>query len=147
MEDNRYQQANEETIEWAKITRKKMALRIGTLSLKDKRAVQKSVWNKSKDPDYKKLTKSLGANFKREYGQVIRINFRFVRHGIFFERGAGRRRALGTGANPWLFPILDPAIDALANQLAEKYADILSGEIKLTIPGIIAKRVKIAETK
>jgi hypothetical protein len=145
MEEDRYEEANESTIAWAKLVRKKMALRVGSLKLKDRRALQKNAWNKSKQPEYKPLVNSLGANFKREYGNIIRINFRFIRHGIFFERGAGRNRRLGTAPKPWLFPILDPAIDALAEMLAKNYADIVSGELKLTIPGIITKRVRIVE--
>jgi len=116
-----------------------------SLSLKDKRAIQKKMWNKAKDEEYKELVPSCGANFRRDYGQIIRINFKFSRHGIFFERGAGRNRRLGTRPKPWLAPILDPAIDQLADMLAKNYADILSGELKILIPGIISKRVQIKE--
>ena len=138
-----FEEANSEIASWAKLVRKKMAQRVGTLTLKDRRALQKAVWNKTKDTDYKKLINSIGASTRKTDGVVNRVNFRFARHGVYLERGAGRSRKLGTGAKPWIVPIVDPAIDALADLIANKYADIIVGEIKFSVPGIISRRVKL----
>jgi hypothetical protein len=42
-----------------------------------------------------------------------------------------------------LAPILNPAIDVLADLVAANYADAAGGNIKFFIPGIISRRVKI----
>lgn len=144
MEDaNRYDQINEEITAWAKLVRKKLVQRVGSLTLKDQRALQKAVWNKLKDKDYKPLAQSIGANTKKDFGQISRINFRFSKQGIFLERGAGRGRTAGKYAKPWIVPTVDPAIDQLADILAQEFADMSLGEIKFSIPGIISRRVKI----
>lgn len=143
MEQGRFDQANEDVASWAKVVRKRLAQRVGALTLKDRRALQKATWNRSKDPDYKKLINSIGASTKKVDGVVSRVNFTFSRQGIYLERGAGRRRTLGTGAKPWIAPIVDSAIDQLADLLATQYADIITGEIKFTVPGIISRRVKL----
>lgn len=145
---NKYDNANADATEWAKITRKKLALRIGSLTLKDRRAIQKSAWHKAKNEDYKKLQISLGTNFKRDFGQIYRINFKFRRHGIFMERGVGRHRPVSApkSAKPWLEPILNPAIDELADIITQRYADIIVGELKINIPGIISRRVRVGVT-
>lgn len=144
MEDlHRYDQANAAITDWAKLVRKKLVQRVGSLTLKDRRALQKAAWNKLKDPDYKPLAQSVGYNTKYDFGQISRINFRFSRQGIFLERGAGRNRRPGPHAKSWIVPVLDPAIDELADLLVEQYADVVSGEFKFTIPGIIGRRVKL----
>lgn len=139
---NRYDQANAEITAWARAVKKKMAVQVGTLTLKDRRALQKAAWAKAKNPEYKPLQASIGSNFRRDFGQISRINFSFSRHGIFLERGAGQGRK-GKGAKPWIVPTVDPAIDQLADLLVERFADVVAGEIKFTIPGIISRRVKI----
>lgn len=145
MEDaSRYEKVNDEITAWTKLVRKKLVQRVGSLTLKDKRALQKAAWNKLKDKDYKPLVQSIGANTKKEFGQISRINFRFSKQGIFLERGAGRGRVAGRYAKPWIVPTVDPAIDQLADILAEEFADAVFAEIKFSIPGIITRRVKIA---
>lgn len=146
MEQGVFDQANEDVASWAKVVRKRLAMRVGGLTLKNRRALQKTAWNKAKDPDYKKLLNSIGSSTKKVDGIVSRVDFRFSRQGIYLERGAGRRRTLGTGAKPWIAPIVDPAIDELADMLVNKYADIITGEIKFTVPGIISRRVKLTVT-
>jgi hypothetical protein len=143
MEQARLDAVNAEVASWAKTLRKKMAMRVGTLTLKDRRALQKYTWNRAKDPDYKKLITSIGANTSKADGLVNRINFKFARHGVYLERGAGRRRTLGTGAKPWIVPIVDPALGQLADLLADRYADMIAGEIKFTVPGIISRRIRL----
>jgi hypothetical protein len=143
MEEAKIDALNAEVASWAKTLRKKLAMRVGTLTLKDRRALQKSAWNKAKDPDYKKLINSVGASTKKNEFLVNRINIKLVRHGIFMERGAGRFRTLGTGAKPWIVPIMDPALSQLADLLADRYADLIAGEIKFTVPGIISRRIRL----
>lgn len=87
-------------------------------------------------------------------GAVSRMNFSFERHGIFVERGrfgAGGPKGRGTKgsrqreAKPWIAPVLDPAIDDLAEILANEFADMAAGSIKFTVPGVLNKRVKIGQ--
>lgn len=152
--ENKYEQANADAVEWGKITRKKLALRVGALTLKDRRALQKAAWHKRRSSAYglaqdgdkgaghTPLLKSIGTNFKREFGQIYRINFRFARQGIFVEHGVGQRR-VGRSPKPWLAPILDTALQELADLLIQRYADIIVGEIKISIPGVISQRVRV----
>lgn len=142
-DEHRYDQANKATRDWATATKKKLALRVGTLTLKDKRALQKFLSHKRRNPEYKHLAPSIGYNFRRDFGQISRINFVFSRQGIFLERGAGKGRK-GKAAKPWIEPVLSPSIDALADLLVEHFADVVDGEIKFTIPGIISRRVKLS---
>lgn len=139
---NRYDQANKATADWAKAVKRKLALRVGALTLKDKRALQKYISHKRRDPEYRRLAPSVGNNFRRDHGQISRINFVFAKQGIFLEHGAGRGRKR-KGAKPWIVPVLDPAIDQLADLLVEHFADVIDGEIKFSVPGIINKRVKL----
>jgi len=137
---------NEEIAGWARMQTRKMVQAVSALTLKDKHALRKAAWNAAKDPDYKPLTKSIGFGLKKDFGQVSRVNFRMARHGIFFERGVGRGRkanSANTRPHPFIKPILDPAIDELAAIIAEGYADVVQGEIKFNLPGIISRRVKI----
>lgn len=137
---------NEEIAGWARMQTRKMVQAVASLTLKDKHALRKAAWNAAKDPNYKPLEKSIGFGLKRDFGQVSRVNFRMARHGIFFERGVGRSRKVNsanTRPHPFIKPILDPAIDELATIIAEGYADVVQGEIKFNLPGIIARRVKI----
>ena len=146
MENNPAKQMNEEVAAWAKAQAGKMRRLVGGLTLKTKMAVYKVAWAKAKDPAYKQLYRSVGSGLKKEYGEVSRINFRFRRHGIFLENGAGRGRK-GKGAKPWIKPVLDPAIDNLADLLIEKYADRVQGEIKINIPNVISRTIKITDAK
>lgn len=140
---SRYDEANAAMVEWAKLVKKKLAQRVGSLRLKDRRALQKLAWNKANIEEYRILERSIGSSYKKDFGQISRINFPFSRQGIFLEHGAGRRRPKGTNPKPWIVPTLDPAIDELADILVERFADIVAGEIKFSIPGIISRRVKI----
>ena len=148
--ENLLEQANADAIEWGKLTRKKLAAAVASLTLRDRRALQKSAWHKTHDEEYKALQKSIGVNFKREFGQIYRINFLFQRHGIFLEHGVGRGRLVRSAKakpKPFLAPILNPAVEELADIISSRYADIISGEIKLSIPGIINRRVRVGATE
>ena len=141
-----YEQLNESAKEWAKLNAGKMRRLVGNLVLRDKIAVYKAVRNAIKNNEYKPLTSSIGAGIRKESGQVSRINFKFAKQGIYLEHGVGkgrRRGSSGARPKPWIAPILDNALDELAEILSGEYADIAAGEIKFFIPGIIDRRIKI----
>lgn len=96
--------------------------------------------------DVKTISKSLGFGLKREYGAVVRVNFKFVKHAIYFEHGVGKGRRVRTSAanpHPFLARSIDPQINELADIIANYHSDAAIREIKFFIPGIIDKRVKI----
>jgi len=131
---------------WAKYQAQRMRRQVGSLTLKDKHALRKALSNKKNDPDYKPLEKSIGSGKKKEFGQVTRVNFRFAKQGIYLEHGVGKGRRVRSAAarpKPWLAPILNPAIEVLADLIAENYLDIADGEIKFFIPGITDRRIQI----
>lgn len=141
-----FEQLNKDVSQWAKYQAQKMQRLVGGLTLKNKLAVYKAIKAAEKNPEYKTLTKSIGAATKKEFGQVTRINFRFSKQGIWLEHGVGGGRPVRSPKarpKPWLAPVLDPAIDTLADLISENYADIAAGEIKFFIPGIIDRRIKI----
>ena len=141
-----YEQLNADVKAWAKYQSQRMQRLVGSLTLKNKIAVYKSVRNALKNKEYKKLNPSIGSALKKEFGQVNRINFRFAKQGIWLEHGVGKGRPVRSSKaipKPWLAPILDPAIDELAELIAANYLDIAAGEIKFLIPGIVDRRVKI----
>ncbi len=145
-ETSDFNKLNEDVAGWAKHQAQRMRRQVGSLTLKDKHALRKALANKKNDPDYKPLEKSIGSGNKKNFGQVTRVNFRFAKHGIYLEHGVGKGRRVRTAAarpKPWLAPILDPAIDELADLIAENYADIAGGEIKFFIPGITDRRIII----
>lgn len=136
---NKYDQ---EIVTWAKLQSAKMRRFVGGMTLKTKMAAYKLEWAKRKDSEYVPLERSIGAGIRRSYGEVTRINFRFRRQGIFLEHGAGYNRALYK-PKPWINPVLNPAIDQLADIMNQQFADRAGDEIKIEIPGIISRRVKI----
>jgi len=145
-ETAQYDKLNKDVSGWARYQAQRMQRLIGSLTLKDKVAVYKAVRNAIKDGDYKPLKPSVGAAIKKEFGQASRINFRFAKHGIYLEHGVGKGRRVRSSKarpKPWLEPVLNPAIDQLADLIAENYLDIAAGEIKFFIPGIIDRRIKI----
>lgn len=131
---------------WAAVQRRRLVSRVVSLQLKDKVALKKRIALKNSNEDYKPLVPSLGFGLKKEFGVVNRINFRFAKHGIYFEHGVGRGRPIGSAnvrPNPFLAPIINSSIDELADIVASQYADIAAAEIKFSIPGIVTTRVKV----
>ena len=145
-----FEQLNKDVAGWAKYQSQKMQRLVGSLTLKDKHAVYKSMRAAIKNKEYRPLKASIGSAVKKELGQVNRINFRFSKQGIWLEHGVGRGRPVRSSASnpkPWLKPVLDPAITVLADLIQKNYADIAAGEIKFFIPGILDRRIKINNGK
>lgn len=141
-----YDELNKSIREWGKITSRQLQRRVIGITLKDRIALRKTILHKARNPDYKRLSASIGPAYKTEFGQIYRINFRFSRQGIFLEHGVGGKKGGGSikhTPRPWIAPVLNIAIDQLADILATQYADLVSGEIKFVVPGIIDRRIKI----
>lgn len=146
-EAEKFDKLNRDISDWGRYQSQKMQRLVGSLTLKDKHAVYKAARLKATDPSYKPLKPSIGGwSEKEKFGPVTSVKFRFRKHGIYLEHGVGRGRPVRSAAakpKPWLKPVLDPAIDTLAELVASNYADIAAGSIKLFIPGILDRRVKI----
>lgn len=146
MAEEKFEQLNKDVSAWAKYQAQRMQRLVGSLTLKDRRAVQKAVRAAIKSGEYKPLSASIGSALKKEFSQVARVNFKFSKTGIWLEHGVGKGRPVRSSAarpKPWLAPTLDPALDELADLIADNYADIAAGEIKFFIPGIIDRRIQI----
>lgn len=146
MATERIEQANESVREWGKIVLRKLRLRVTSLTLKDRAAILKRTRLVAKNPEYKRVIVSLGVGYKRDFGQVGRINFKFTKHGIYLEHGVGKGRPVRSAKakpKPWLAPILDPEVQNLADLIANEYADLSLKEIRFNIPGILAKNIKV----
>ncbi len=137
-----FEALNKDVKDWARLQVRRLQSEVGRLTLKDRRSLMKR-----KAQTARLLTESIGYAAMMNAGQIERINFRFERHGIFFERGRfgvpGKKGSRTRTPKPWIAPILDRSIDDLAAILENKYADVVSGEIKFVVPGVIAKRVKV----
>lgn len=104
------------------------------------------------------LLRSINVKFGQRYGQVNYIGFRFARTGVFVEKGASRGHAgtkgskwrdakgqmkhtgkdgrglMGMGnrpAKPWFNPVIEPAVQELADMVVEHIADAALNTIKI----------------
>jgi hypothetical protein len=121
-----------EAIAWRKVTAKDLQFRVARLTLGERAMLEKSIKSSVKTRDV----------------DIEKISFGFLRHGIFLEHGVGKGRGIGSAAarrysKPWLKPVLDPALERLADILEKEYADVAAGEVKLLIPGVISTKIKI----
>ena len=138
-----------EILGWAKLTRTKLMLSLISIGVADKIKLAKTVSRirSKKGGGFQKeefLTKSLSKYLRKKNGDIEAVGFSFAQHGIFIERGVGRGRPVGSTRaaaqkRPWIDNTLPAEVDALANLLEEKYADIAAAELKIVIPGIITK--------
>ena len=129
---DRLEQMDQEIKAWGKLTRKALLFRLNSLGLQDRVKLVGQL----------KLRKSLRSKARKKNGEIERIAFSLAKHGIFLEHGVGKGRPVGSAkaqkfAKPWLKPVLDPAIENLANLLEQEFADIAADQIRLLIPGII----------
>lgn len=136
--------------EWGKQTAKALRAQIGALGLGDKvqlaRQVSRIQFRNKKIEKAPPLELSIGSRVKAQYGLPYRVDFPFVRHGIFLEHGVGNHRRKGSGKErprPWLKPVLEPSIERLAEALAEAGADAVLAQIKFVIPGIVNARATV----
>lgn len=93
------------------------------------------------------LVDSVNYHTKKHDGEIERVSIRFAQHGIYLEHGVGRGRPAGSAAaaasaKPWLAPVLPQAVQNLADRLAEGYADVVSAEAALRVPGIIDVKIR-----
>jgi hypothetical protein len=90
------------------------------------------------------LRASLRNTIRRKQGEIERVGFSFVRHGIFVARGVGKGRPVGSAkakaaANDWLTPELDILLDDIADLVADGYADIIAAQFRINIPGLYSR--------
>lgn len=145
------EQLDKELRAWGNVTKRQLLQRLLSLGLEDKiklaktiqriRIVRNSIGTLSTQKE-QFLTKSLSARLRKKGGQIDSIAFAFSRHGIFLEHGVGKYRPKGSSAaeaakKPWLSVVLPPSIEDLANILEEHYADIITAQLKINIPGVI----------
>jgi hypothetical protein len=123
---------------WAADTVKEMQFELARLGLKG--AVSKI--------REERLMSSLRSGTKKRAGRLESAWITFNRHGIFLQRGVGKNRPIRSAAaklaeKPWITNVLPGAVEKLADMVAEKYADELSGNLRILIPGVINTTVKI----
>lgn len=122
---------------WSKLTRKKMLFQLASLGLKERARVE------SESPG---LYKSVRSSVKRNIGEIESASFSFARHGIFLEHGVGRGRPVRSpqaiaSKKQWLAPTLPDAVEALADLLEQRYADVTTANIRFLIPGIFDTKI------
>lgn len=115
---------------WSSLTRKDLLIQLAALGLEQQ----------------SELVKSVRAKLFKRQGDLEGAAFSFIRHGIFFERGVGKGRPVGSpqaqrAAKPWLKPVIPEAVEKLADVLVEEYADVAASEVKINIPGIISTKI------
>lgn len=110
---------------WGKATVKKLQVRLATLGLHDQ----------LRAGGRRSLIQSLKSVAKSRDGQVENIQFRFLLHGWFVEKGVGRGIPLDQVAGssrkpkPWLF-LIDQQLGDLGDQVAEVMGDDFIRSIK-----------------
>jgi len=151
------QAMNDEVGRWARGTASKMKQRLAAEGLDSRRAKQRgssrlriarSSSGATKLVQEVPLIESIRSALKFDNQLLDSIAFRFSRHGIFLELGVGKNRPKGSSsasatATPWLAPTLNAEIETLADILANNYADIAAGEVRILIPGIFDTRITI----
>ena len=158
---DRLEKLDKKVRNWSTETRRKLLFQLASLDLDQKkelldrlRAAKRSSrirFSKNKSGNLEaiheeQLLKSVRSGVRKKQGEIEKVNFSFARQGIFIEHGVGRGRPVRSAkANafkqPWLSVILPPAIEELADLLAEEYADIAAAELVFRIPGIVDTKV------
>lgn len=133
----RQEQFRKDVRQWSRITKKELLFKLESLDLRGRKKIG----------DTRPLKKSLRNSVRTRGGEVERVSFSFVRHGIFLEHGVGRGRPVRSAkakasAKKWLSEVIPEQFDELADIIEESYGDLIEEEIKLMIPGIIELSTK-----
>lgn len=76
--------------------------------------------------DRMKLIKSITTKVNKRFGMVESITWKYAYYGFFHEHGA--TNAFGNGTNlpaqKWISDVINPEMEALADQIAEYYAEV-----------------------
>lgn len=119
---------------WTRITQTELQFKVASLSLFD----------------YSLLEESIRGRVKTKDVDIESSSFSFNLYGMFYDQGVGRGRKAGSAEarqlsaqQAWLSPVLDVAIEELADILEKKYADVAAGELVLKIPGQIETKITI----
>lgn len=146
---DRLEQMEKDLHEFGRQTRKDLLRQLASLNLKDRTALFSRISFRTRGGTRvrreKPLINSITSKLRRQDGSIHAVAWGFTRHGIFLEHGVGRGRPVRSpqanrAARPWLAPVLNDAEDVLADLLADRYADIVSSEVAITIPGVIDTR-------
>ena len=123
--------------EWGVATKNDLIRQIASLNLEGRYALA------SRE---KRLEDTVGFHTKKFYGEIDRVSIRFAQHGIFLEHGVGKGRLVyspeaNRAIKSWLYPILPGATEALADTIAERYADLVAFDVRFSIPGLFETTV------
>ncbi|MCB0597771.1 MAG: hypothetical protein KDD28_27075 [Phaeodactylibacter sp.] len=152
---DRLDEMNKEVRQWGNLTKAQLIRQLMKMGLKEKVALSRSVSRlkiartAGGDTSLKReefLIPSLRSGIRKSRGHLDSVWISFERHGIFYERGVGKYRKVGSpearaAAKPWLSVILPQRIEKLSRLLAEHYADIITAELRILIPGVIDTRI------
>ncbi len=142
---------------WAKETQDQLKQRLTGLGLDQRRTIQRgssrlrtqrlsTVSNTRRLAREEYLIESLKFSIRRKGLEVESLGFSFARHGIFLEIGVGKNRHKGSGKEnpqPWLVPVLARQEQELAAIIGDGYADLITGELNIVIPGIYSTRITL----
>lgn len=124
---------------WRAVTRKSLQQKLLAMGVNDKIKLAQA---RRKE----RLIKGLRSKLGKKDGEIERVAFVFLRHGIFLQRGVGSNRPVGSAkarqfAKPWITETLPQAIEDLANLLENEYADIAAAELNFNIPGVMSSKI------
>lgn len=119
-----FEDLNREVQSWSSATRKHLV----------------SEQNTSGIEHYSGRLSKVSYGFKKQFGEINMIGFRFMRYGVYVEIGVGRGNKItdpdrNRKPKPWFNPVIDRDVTVLAGLIAEhkaaQIADELYGMIKI----------------
>ena len=127
---------------WTNATKKQMLFRLAAMGMHAKVNARKSAEGRQSQ-----LAASIKGSVKMRGGDIDAIRFSFLYYGIFLEHGVGKGRKRESAAavankRPWIQPSLGRAYYVLADHIANNYADMAVGNIRIIVPGIINTTIK-----